>query len=179
MSTPRTERNPSCVVWWLWQETGRCDSWELTFAETLVCSKADLRQVENEATAIKNDVLGLSLLLCSKTRKHNLSTDPGRSSEHFVFHISLAELQHNLHRSRCPLYISHTIKFPICKTGKVSPDLGAGCGHKNGLAGYPTISLLWMYQWELAEDPFQSRQARVSMRPILFSCEVDLSRRGL
>lgn len=54
MSTPRTGRNPLCVVWWLWQEIGRCSSWELTFAGMLVCSKADLRQVENEATAIKN-----------------------------------------------------------------------------------------------------------------------------
>lgn len=56
------------MVWWLWQETGRCDSWELTFAEMLVCSKADLRQVENEEPAIKNDVLGLSFLLCNRTQ---------------------------------------------------------------------------------------------------------------
>jgi len=51
------------VVWWLWQETGRHSSWELTFAEMLVCSKADLGQVQNEETATKNDVLGSSFLL--------------------------------------------------------------------------------------------------------------------
>lgn len=75
---------------------------------------------------------------------------------------------------------------------KVSPDLGPGCGGcfflisllaqrhcENGLAGYPSISLSWIYQWELAGDPFQPRQARVSMRPISFSCRVDVSRTGL
>lgn len=74
----------------------------------------------------------------------------------------------------------------------VSPDLGPGCGGcfflisllaqrncKNSLAGYPNIFLLWIYQRELAGDPFQSRQAQVSMRPLSFSCRIVPSRTGL
>lgn len=156
------------------------------FAEMLVRSKADLKQVENEATAIKHDVLGLSFLLCNRTQRYNLSTGSGWSSEHFVFHISPAELWHNFYRSRCPLQFSHTIKFPIWETGT---DLGPDCDGsffqisllaqrigKNCLAGYPTIFLLWIYQWEVAGDPFESRQAGVTARSISFSCKVDLNR---
>lgn len=138
----------------------------------------------------KNYVLGLSFLLCNKTQNQNLSTGPGWSSEHFVFHISPAE--HNLYRSRCPLFFFTYYKVSHMGNRKVSLDLGPGCGGcfflisllaqrncKNSLAGYPNIFLLWIYQWELAGDPFQSRQAQVRMRPLSFSCRVVLSRTGL
>lgn len=72
---------------------------------------------------------------------------------------------------------------------KISSDLGRSCGccfflitllaqryYRNDLEKYPNISLVWIYQWELAGDSFQWRQAGVSMRPISFSCGVDLSR---
>lgn len=176
MNTPCTGKNPSCVVWWLWQETGRHGSCKLVFAERLVCSKIDLRQVENE-TAFKNDVAGLSFLLCNRTQKHNLQTGPGWSTEHFVFHIT----QQNFHvtckeAGVCSIFhILQSFSYGKLESKSRSwPRLWLQNQFSSISKYFPIMDLPMGVRWTSV-----SSQARVCMWPISFSCGVSLSRTDL